>query len=214
MNDLMNDPVEQRTIAGMIEHISPALLSVQVRTVLTKLGMHMPLDASELDLEITPSEVAAVWSVKNGARLTVNNVRQVKHEGRITPARTWGEGAGARVLYRLGDIIDEPVSNRKGRPKGSTNRIHTEDLSRHFTRAEVVEEVTKYWGDPTRLNGDIFTIVGVEVLVEVRPVTWMITYELQTPGQHYWRRLVVLLYEIEVDGEPMLRAVNREEVKE
>ena len=98
------------------------LISDEVATVLVMLWQGDELTESEDHLDITASELAALWSVINKARITVDHTRHVKKEGRIQASREWGTGKGLKYHYRVADVRNVKVSNTQGRPPGSRNK--------------------------------------------------------------------------------------------
>ena len=111
-------------VQKLISHIKnwQHLISDEVATILVKLWQGDELTESEDHLDITPSELAALWSVINKARITVDHTRQVKKEGRIRASREWGAGKGLKCHYRVADVRNVKVSNNRGRPSGSRNK--------------------------------------------------------------------------------------------
>lgn len=93
-------------------------ISDEVESILLKLWQGEKLTRHELALEITPSEVAAIWSITHKRPLSVTTVRQAvsRRKGAwkepIKPSREWGSGSTLRRLYRLGDILDEHIQDR------------------------------------------------------------------------------------------------------
>lgn len=80
------------------------------------------LSRGELSEDITPAEVAALWSVKYRTPIKTEYVRQVKRNERIAPSKEWGEGKSYRCLYRVRNIIDIEVGHQRGRP---TKKVKT-----------------------------------------------------------------------------------------
>lgn len=111
-------------VQEQISHIKnwDTLLSDEVVTILEKLYRGEELTRTEQALDITPSELAALWSVTNKATIKPDHIRQVKREARIVPSREWGTGSGYRCFYRVRQVKDIKVSNSKGRPQGSRNK--------------------------------------------------------------------------------------------
>lgn len=100
-----------------VEHIKgwQSLIRDDVATVLEKLYRGEELSRSEMGLDVTPSELAAIWSITNDTPIKVDHVRQVKRENRIEPSQEWGEGAGKRSLYKIRSVKDVRVSHNRGR---------------------------------------------------------------------------------------------------
>src|SRR5438552_16845505 len=95
-------------IQELVKHIDgwESLLSDEVAIILQKLWDSEDLSRSELNLDVTPSEVAAIWSVTNKTAIDPAYVRQVKRNGRIEPSKEWGKGAAYRCLYRVRGVKD------------------------------------------------------------------------------------------------------------
>jgi len=112
-------------IQARISHIKnwDTLISDDVATILLKLSTEQDLTRAESNLEVTPSEVAAIWSITNGIPIEVRYVREVKRDQRIAPSREWGAGPGRRSLYKVKEVRPIRITNNHGRPKGSKNRI-------------------------------------------------------------------------------------------
>lgn len=102
-----------------ISHITnwDTLISDDVAGILGKLASGEELTRGENGLEVTPSELAAIWSVINGDAIKVDHVRQVKREGRIQASKSWGTGPGARSLYKVREVKGVKVSHQRGRPR-------------------------------------------------------------------------------------------------
>jgi hypothetical protein len=111
-------------IQTRLSHITnwQTLISDDVAAILLKLSNMEELTRSDNNLEVTPSEVAAIWSVTNGRAIDVRYVREVKRDERIQPSREWGAGPGRRSLYRVKVIKDIRIISTPGRHKGSKNR--------------------------------------------------------------------------------------------
>jgi hypothetical protein len=88
-----------------------------VAAILDKLWKKEELTRSELGLNVTTSEVAAIWSIVNNTSISPDYVRQVKRAGRITPSEEWGKGSGYRCHYRVRDIKNIQVGHKRGRPR-------------------------------------------------------------------------------------------------
>ena len=112
-------------VAQYLAHIKgwDSLISDEVAGILDKIARGEELTRGELSREVTPSEVAAIWSVKYHTDINPRYVREVKRAGRIEPSKEWGKGASYRCLYRIRNIIDVKVSHERGRPtKQECNR--------------------------------------------------------------------------------------------
>jgi hypothetical protein len=107
------------TVTRYIQHIKgwQSLISDDVATILEKIARIEPLSRSDQALEVTPSEVAAIWSVKNQTDISPRYVREVKRVGRIEPSKEWGAGASYRCLYKVKEIYPIVVGHDRGRPK-------------------------------------------------------------------------------------------------
>ena len=88
-----------------------------VARILDKIARSEPLGRSDLSTEVTPTEVAAIWSIKNKTGIQPTYVRQVKRAGRIEPSREWGKGPAYRCLYKVLEVIDIKVGHERGWPK-------------------------------------------------------------------------------------------------
>lgn len=93
------------------------LISDDVSSILDKIARNESLGRSDLSTEVTPTEVAAIWSVKNKNDIQPTYVRQVKRAGRIEPSREWGSGSSYRCLYKVRTILPVEVGHQRGRPK-------------------------------------------------------------------------------------------------
>lgn len=112
----------------LISHIKnwEALVSEDVAPILQKLWAGEELTRAENNLDVTPSELAAIWSVANQTPIKTEYVRQVKRDGRIIPSKEWGTGSGYRCLYKVRSVKDVKVGHDRGRPrkkKQSTQEI-------------------------------------------------------------------------------------------
>ena len=112
-NDLPNE------IQDLISHIKhwDTLVSEDVAPILQKLWNGEDLTRAESNLDVTPSELAAIWSVTNQTPIKPEYVRQVKRDGRITPSKEWGTGSGYRCLYKVRTVKDVKVGHDRGRPR-------------------------------------------------------------------------------------------------
>jgi hypothetical protein len=113
-----------------ISHIAnwDSMISDEVATILYKLSTGEELTRTENNLEITPSEVAAIWSVTNNRPIETRYVREVKRDERIRPAREWGIGSGRRSLYKVKGVKDIQITTGPGRHKGSRNRSKKSEI--------------------------------------------------------------------------------------
>ncbi len=101
----------------------PDQVSDLVAHLLVKLWEHKPLSTREQNTDVTPAEVAAVWSITHQRQISSDTVRQVLRRSgtrgeTIAPSRIWGSGAGARRVYRLGDILPVRVQERRMKREG------------------------------------------------------------------------------------------------
>jgi len=105
-------------VTSYLQHIKgwQSLISDDVATILEKLAQGKHLTRPELDTDVTPTEVAAIWSVKYKMDINPRYVREVKRKGRIDPSREWGQGPMYRCLYRVKEVLPIEVSHRRGRP--------------------------------------------------------------------------------------------------
>jgi hypothetical protein len=105
-------------VTHYIQHIDgwESLISDDIADVLDKIARNEPLSRSDLGTEATPTEVAAIWSVKNKIDIQPTYVRQVKRAGRIEPSREWGRGPSYRCLYKVREVVDIKVGHDRGRP--------------------------------------------------------------------------------------------------
>jgi hypothetical protein len=83
------------------------------------------LTPEECNLDITPAELAAVWSLTHRRPIFPDTARQVlrrpdRRHGQIQPSHQWGSGPARRRLYRLGDVVNVRIRNtgRVGKGKG------------------------------------------------------------------------------------------------
>jgi hypothetical protein len=108
-------------IRAFIQHIKhwESQISDPVAALLLKLWNEEPLSRSELGMDVTPSELAAIWSITNQTPIKPGYTRQVKRAGRITPSKEWGTGTGYRCLYRVRMVKDIKVGHERGRPRKS-----------------------------------------------------------------------------------------------
>src|SRR6266853_1474660 len=107
------------TVTRYLQHIDgwQTLISDEVAAILDKIARDEALSRSDLGTEATPSEVAAIWSLKHKTDIQPRYVREVKRAGRIKPSREWGKGPTYRCLYKVRTIIDIKVGHERGRPK-------------------------------------------------------------------------------------------------
>lgn len=104
----------------------PTAISDEVERALLKLWQGEKLIEDDLYLDITPAELAALWSVTHRRPIRVDTARQIllRRTGargeQIKPSRQWGSGPSVRRLYRLGDVwqvqIQERTAKSGGRP--------------------------------------------------------------------------------------------------
>ena len=111
-------------VTQYLQHIEgwESLISDDVAAILNKIAHSEPLSRSDMGTEATPSEVAAIWSVKYKIGINSRYVREVKRAGRIEPSREWGKGSSYRCLYKVRNIIDIVVGHQRGRPKKEVAR--------------------------------------------------------------------------------------------
>jgi len=98
------------------------LISDDVAVILGKLYKGEEITRTEGSLDITPSELAAIWSITNKTPVDARYVREVKRDGRIVPSKEWGKGPGYRCLYKVRTVKDVKITHEQGRPKGSKNK--------------------------------------------------------------------------------------------
>lgn len=112
-NELPNE------IQSLISHIKnwDSLVSDDVTPILQKLWSGEKLTRTENNLDVTPSELAAIWSVTNQTPIKPEYVRQVKRDGRIWPSKEWGTKSGYRCLYKVRIVKDVKVGHDRGRPR-------------------------------------------------------------------------------------------------
>ena len=106
-------------VQSLISHIKnwESLVSDDVTPILQKLWTGEELTRSENNVDVTPSELAAIWSVANRTPIKPEYVRQVKRDGRIVPSKEWGTGSGYRCLYRVRTVKDIKIGHDRGRPR-------------------------------------------------------------------------------------------------
>jgi len=111
-------------IQAKISHITnwQTLISDEVAEILRKLSTGEELTRAENNLDVTPSEVAAMWSVTNDKAIETRYVREVKRDERIAPSKEWGAKSGRRSLYKVKVVKDITITSGPGRHKGSRNR--------------------------------------------------------------------------------------------
>lgn len=109
--------------ATTIKHLD-AVVSNEVERVLLKLWQSQKLTEEEQEIEINPTELAALWTITHRRPVRPDAARQMFREERtapIQPSHQWGDGPGRRRLYRLGDVIGVRLRNtgskRKKRPE-------------------------------------------------------------------------------------------------
>lgn len=88
-----------------------AAISNEVEHVLLKLWEGGEPSRAELNLDITPSELAAIWTFTHRRPVFPDTARQVlrrtgKGAPQIKPSREWGSGPTLRRLYRLEDVLE------------------------------------------------------------------------------------------------------------
>ena len=111
-------------VQALINHIKnwDTLISDEVAPILQKLWNGEELTRSESNLDVTPSELAAIWSITNRIAIKPEYVRQVKRDGRIEPSKEWGKGSGYRCLYKVRTVKHIRITHDIGRPKGSGSK--------------------------------------------------------------------------------------------
>jgi len=122
----------QPEIQAFISHIKNWHTQIrdEVAMILHKLWNDEELTRSESALDVTPSELAAIWSITNKTPIQVRHVREVKRDGRITPSEEWGTGSGYRCLYKVRQVKDIRVGHDRGRPRKRKIAIHLEQPSK------------------------------------------------------------------------------------
>ena len=118
-------------VAAYVQHIKgwENLIRDEVAIILEKIYKDEPLSRTELNLDVTPSEVAAIWSVKNRTDINPKYVREVKRKKRVVPSKEWGEGPSYRCLYRVRDVLPVEVGHERGRPKRQGGNEGPSDLA-------------------------------------------------------------------------------------
>ena len=109
-------PEEMLALFTRIPHYQSKLRGSAL-TLLLKLWNNEPLSEIEDATEVTPTEVAAIWSVVNRTDISPDYVRETRRHERITPAQEWGEGSGYRCTYLVKDVKDIQVGHQRGRPR-------------------------------------------------------------------------------------------------
>lgn len=116
MKGILPEEAHGLLTAGNIVHPEKAI-SDDVERVLLKLWLEQPLTTREKNLNITPAELAALWSITHKRPIDWRTTRQVlRRTGArgetLKEAKTWGEGKGTRRQYRLGDALPIRVQER------------------------------------------------------------------------------------------------------
>ncbi len=115
----------------LLQQVKLSAIRPEVKQILHKLWRGEQLTRSELAMDVTPAEVAALWSVANKTPIETWYVREVKCNGRITPGQEWGSGAGYRCLYRVKDV--KPIQIRHiGRPGAAYVQAQKEQARRLY----------------------------------------------------------------------------------
>ena len=116
----MNVTELSEELQAKISHIPnwQSMISDEVAGILHKLSTSEELNRTENNLDVTPSEVAAIWSVTNNRVIEPRYVREVKRDGRIQPSKEWGVGSGRRSLYKVKGVKDIQITSGPGRHKG------------------------------------------------------------------------------------------------
>lgn len=102
-------------------------ISSKVEQILLKLWQGQALAEHERDLEITPAEVAGVWSVTHRRPIAVSAVRQAvlrRTGSNISPSKAWGSGPTRRRLYRLGDVVEVRLRDHQPRRREESSTAH------------------------------------------------------------------------------------------
>lgn len=127
MRGILPPEAQDLLLSGNIKQ-AEAAISDQVEDVLFKLwqGRREQLTQNELNLDITPAELAAVWTITHRRPLRVDTIRQIllrpgKRGEQIKPSRQWGSGPALRRLYRLGDVLEVRVRERAAKSVKSQN---------------------------------------------------------------------------------------------
>lgn len=111
--ELLQETSIPNMFANIRDEVEPALL---------KVWQNQQLEQGELDLDITPAEVTALWTMTHRRPIRMDTARQAvqKRKGnRVKPSHQWGSGPAVRRLYRLGDVLE--VRIREKRPAGSSD---------------------------------------------------------------------------------------------
>ena len=90
-------------------------VSDEVESVLLKLWQGKDLDPGELGLDITPAELAATWTITHRRPVRMDTARQMvrRRSEPIKPSRQWGSGPAVRRLYRLGDVLEVRIREKR-----------------------------------------------------------------------------------------------------
>jgi hypothetical protein len=106
-------------IQDLINHLSnwDTAISEDVASILLKLWSDEALTRYENNLDVTPAELAAIWSITNRTAIKSEYVRQVKRNRRIAPSKEWGTGMGYRCFYKVKTVKDVKVGHSRGRPR-------------------------------------------------------------------------------------------------
>ncbi len=116
-------------VQSLISHIKnwESLISDDAVPILQKLWSGEELTRAENNLDVTPSELAAIWSIANQSPIKPEYIRQVKRDGRIIPSKEWGTGSGYRCLYKVRTVKDVKVGHDRGRPRKKKTSPHTRE---------------------------------------------------------------------------------------
>ena len=122
MRGILPEDAQALLTAGNIRQ-PEAAISDAVEHILLKLWQQKKLTEEEQAMEITPSELAAVWSITHKRPVDRDTARQVlRRRGSrgemIKPSREWGSGQAHRRLYRLGDVLPVRVQQRDMKERG------------------------------------------------------------------------------------------------
>lgn len=112
----MELPDEVQALLAKCKHWEMQV-SEKVLQILIKLYNGEELTRTELSLDVSPLEVAAIWSVTNNTPIDPRYVRDVRRNRGLEPSKEWGSGAAYRCLFKVRAIKDIKVGHQRGRPR-------------------------------------------------------------------------------------------------
>lgn len=118
MQGILPDEAQSLLKAAKISNLE-VVVSDEVERVLLKLWQQEKPTDTDKALEITPAELAALWTITHRRPVRPDTARQMFRPSRkssIKPSREWGAGPGLRRLYRLGDALNVHIRDT-GRTK-------------------------------------------------------------------------------------------------